>query len=196
MARDMFLRMPTDGESPPTLSKGWPSDTEAEGIWKLFIEPDNTSVLFSTKQAWYQNHSHFMELDAATLENTSAHGAFTYRQSQPLNALQAAFNLVLLPHSKIAVRHAATGRYLNFDESTGALSSCESPSCPPSSADFDFWPEIDNDQPKACAQCETPYFSPGKKTPGQFPWYLEPEEAWKRNDNSSKPWFNKPPPKA
>lgn len=188
-----FLRMPTDGKSPPTLSHGWPADTDSEGLWKLFVEPDNTSVLLGTKQSWYQNHSYFVDLGHASLEEN---GAFTFQQSQPMDALQAAWGLVFLPRGRIAVRHMRTGRYMSYDKQTGILSSCESPHCPSESADFDFWPEIDNGQEQVCSTCETPYYMPGKQMPGQFPWYLKPEKAWRGhrgNASAEKPWYLKEP---
>lgn len=195
-ARSDFVAMASDGgESGPYLHPGWPEDPVEDGIWDLLVQHDNVSVLLSTKKNRDSSHAHFLDVDDIT---TSPQGElFMLSQRKPYDALQAAWNLVLLPHSKIGLRHARTARWLQYDSESGQLTTCISPDCKPGSGDFDFWPKIVSDQ-EPCETCETPYrLGPqsGPNVPTHTPWYLKPFEGWglyKRGKSPpDTPWYLK-----
>eukprot|EP00746_Dinoflagellata_sp_MGD_P164959 gnl/MRDRNA2_/MRDRNA2_93953_c0_seq1.p1 gnl/MRDRNA2_/MRDRNA2_93953_c0~~gnl/MRDRNA2_/MRDRNA2_93953_c0_seq1.p1 ORF type:complete len:573 (+),score=86.20 gnl/MRDRNA2_/MRDRNA2_93953_c0_seq1:117-1721(+) len=184
-----FVAMPTDEASGPYLVSGWPESANQEALWDFLVQPDNASVLIATK--WGRDHWHGRFLD---LNETSA-VPFPPVQRIPYDALQAAWNLVVMPQSRLAFRHARTGLYLKYEQ--GKLSTCASPNCPPKSADFDVWPRIENDQ-EPCNGCETPYYRPdslGVKT--HTPWFLNPMEGWgtrstpKHAQAPDQPWYMK-----
>merc|ERR1719321_398780 len=180
-----FLAMPTDNGSGPYLVSGWPAAENAEALWDFLVQPDNASVLIATK--WGRDHWHGRFLD---LNETS--GLFEPVQRQPYDALQASWNLVVLPRSRLAFRHTRTGLYLRLEK--GKLSTCASPDCPAQTADFDVWPRIENDQ-EPCDGCETPYYQPTQWQKGRTPWFLNPMEGWgakwSRKSDKEGPWYMK-----
>lgn len=178
-----FVAMATDASSGPYLVSGWPDNANAEAMWDFLVQPDNVSVLIATK--WGRDHWHGRFLD---LNETS--GSFEPVQRQPYDALQASWNLIVLPRSRLAFRHTRTGLYLRLEK--GKLATCASPDCPAQSADFDVWPRIENDQ-EPCDGCETPYYQPTTYVTGRTPWFLNPMEGWgakwSRKNSSEGPWY-------
>jgi len=180
-----FLAMPTDEGSGPYVLSGWPESANQEALWDLLVQPDNVSVLIATK--WGRDHWHGRFVD---LNETS--GWFEPTQRLPYDALQAAWNLIVMPQSRLAFRHARTGLYLKYEQ--GKLSTCASPDCPATTADFDVWPRIENDQ-EPCDDCESPYYLPKLGVKGRLPWFLNPREGWgtrsvpKHAQAPDRPWY-------
>jgi len=140
-----FLTMPADGETKPSVIKGYPKDENAEAHWSFLMLPDNATVLITTKMNRYQTdpiHTAF----GAYLDMPSPpwNGSLLAPiQARPKNVLEAAWRIVQKPQSRVALMHVWSERYLSFDEETGQLSSCVAKNCDTKSIEFNFWPNIE-----------------------------------------------------
>lgn len=167
-----YLAMATDEASAPYLVDVWPDEKHSEAIWDFLVEPDSVSVLLATSWARDHWHGHFVDIN----ENIS----FAVQQRQPFDALQAAFNLVLMPKGRVAFRHIRSGLYLYFDKKARRLLTCASPDCPPETAEFNLHPKPHTKE-GPCFLCESPYRLALSDAFAYAPsTFLRPLQCWAR----------------
>lgn len=172
MLPDAYLAMATDEASAPYVVNGWPDQMHSEAIWDLLVEPDSVSVLLATNWARDHWHGRFMDLNEGD--------SFAVLQRQPFDAVQTAFNLVLMPEGRVAFRHVRTGMYLYYDQNTRGISACMPPDCPAGAAEFIVHPKP-NITSGPCFLCENPYRLALHEALAYAPsTFIRPLECWSR----------------
>lgn len=158
-AQNWFMTMKAKGDGKPTLKKNYPEANEPEGIWLLLLQPDNKTVLITTKQSRYLADGYFLDLPESPW---SADKFIKPIQSKLRSARQAEW--VLEPCGgqlqNFRMRHVASDRYLmvNATKPTKVnkkhavpaklpepiLTTCEHTKCPVGMTDFEIWPRTEH----------------------------------------------------
>lgn len=150
------LTMKADGATPPGLADGYPGGADTESQWTFLLQPDNKTVLVTTRLNAHQTnnltlaYAAFLNLPIPTPPKEEkphilamASERLAPVQMRPQNARDAAFTIVKRSGGRYALQHVATGQLLAYDKHSGKLTVCQKAPCPAGvSCHFDFWPKL------------------------------------------------------
>lgn len=169
MLKTVHLTMPADGATPPGLKEGFPANDEPEGLWNFLLQPDNATVMITTRLNRHQTHKrhtaygYFLSVnqtqnaERTLLETLSGknqmkegYGHLEPIQARPEDALSAAWQFVSRPAGRVALQHIQSRMYLsvslkyssNGTLNQGTFGTCAYDTCGQEEADFNLWPEL------------------------------------------------------
>jgi len=126
------------------LEAGYPKGDEPEALWNFLIQPDNKTVMITTKLNRHQTdprhtaYAYFLGLPTEPLDEKKFVAPI---QMRPEDALSAAWHFVSRPNGRVALQHMATLRYLSVDPETKQISTCFWNRCGSAGeADFNLYP--------------------------------------------------------
>lgn len=148
--RHYFMQMPADGSTSPHVARGYPKGDEPDALWSVLMQPDNRTVMITTKLNRFQTNpahvAHGFFLDVAPAPWGEGSEFVEAVQARPENVLQASWRIFKRPKKRVSFQHVLSGRFLCFAETEERLSTCNEKYGKSDEVgsertmDFDIWP--------------------------------------------------------